>query len=81
MTETAVFLGNALDKLSGKTVILTGAMVPYTFGSSDGMYNLGSSMAFVQALEPGIYVSMNGRYFTWDNVRKNREIGQFETLE
>ncbi|MBI9104649.1 MAG: asparaginase [Spirochaetales bacterium] len=81
IVETAVFLGNSINALEGKTIVLTGAMVPYTFGSSDGMYNLGSSMAFVQVLEAGIYVSMNGRYFTWDNVRKNREIGQFEELK
>jgi L-asparaginase len=63
-----------------KTVVLTGAMVPYAFGSSDGLFNLGSALSFVQILPPGVYVAMNGRYFEWDRVRKNRETGVFETL-
>ena len=62
----------------GKTIVLTGAMVPYAFGSSDGMFNLGSAISFVQALAPGVYVAMNGRAFPWDGVRKNRETGVFE---
>jgi L-asparaginase len=53
-------------------------MVPYAFGSSDGLFNLGSALSFVQILPPGIYVAMNGRYFRWDHVRKNRETGTFE---
>jgi len=61
-----------------KTVVLTGAMVPYTFGSSDGLFNLGSALAFAQALPAGTYVAMNGRYFPWDNVRKNKGSGVFE---
>ncbi len=76
MVETAEVL--ALGEL-GKTVVLTGAMVPYTFGSSDGMFNLGSALAFVQTLVPGVYIVMNGECFTWDNVRKNRERGIFES--
>jgi L-asparaginase len=75
MEQTASILGPAL---SGKTVVLTGAMVPYTFGSSDGMFNLGTALAFVQTLEPGVYVAMNGRYFRWNRVHKNRELGVFE---
>ena len=75
MTETAILLGrNLIDK----TIVLTGAMVPYAFGSSDGLFNLGSAMAYLQILKPGVYVSMNGRYFHWDNVRKNKTIGLFE---
>ncbi len=77
MTETARLLGEHLD---GKTVVLTGAMVPYAFGSSDGLFNLGSALSFAQALPAGVYVAMNGRCFTWDNVRKNRERGIFEAL-
>ncbi len=61
-----------------KTVVLTGAMVPYTFGSSDGLFNLGSALAFAQSLPAGTYVAMNGRCFRWDNVRKNRGSGAFE---
>jgi len=78
MEQTARFLG---ESIRGKTVVLTGAMVPYTFGSSDGLFNLGAALAFAQALPPGVYVSMNGRCFTWDNVRKNRSMGAFEESE
>ena len=63
-----------------KTVVLTGAMVPYAFGSSDGLFNLGSALSFVQCLPPGVYIAMNGRSFRWDDVRKNREAGVFERL-
>jgi L-asparaginase len=76
MEQTAQFLGK---NLSGKTVVLTGAMIPYKFGSSDGLFNLGSALAFAQVLPPGIYVAMNGRYFLWDSVAKNRAIGIFES--
>lgn len=78
MAETARLLA---EKVKNKTVVLTGAMIPYKFGSSDGLYNLGSAMAFVQALSPGVYVAMNGKYFHAHNVRKNRETGQFEELQ
>lgn len=78
MVETAKTIAGLVKH---KTVVLTGAMVPYRFGSSDGFFNLGSSMAFVQVLEPGVYVVMNGRYFNWDNVRKNRQTGFFEELK
>lgn len=63
-----------------KTIVLTGAMIPYKFGSSDGLFNLGNALAFVQMLPAGVYVVMNGRYFKWDNVRKNYQTGVFETL-
>ncbi len=55
-------------------------MVPYTFGSSDGMFNLGTALAFAQTLAPGVYVAMNGRYFPWNSVRKNRAKGSFESV-
>jgi L-asparaginase len=78
MVDTAKYLA-AQKGLEGKTIILTGAMIPYAFGiSSDGFFNLGNALAFVQALPEGIYVSMNGRYYTWDNVRKNKQTGYFE---
>ncbi|HTP36494.1 MAG TPA: asparaginase domain-containing protein [Candidatus Acidoferrales bacterium] len=77
MPETSVVLGKGL-KGSGKTVVLTGAMVPYKFGSSDGMFNLGTALAFVQTLPPGVYVAMNGRWFPWHSVRKNKKKGIFE---
>ena len=75
MEQTAAVLGPAV---SNKTVVLTGAMIPYTFGSSDGMFNLGTALAFAQTLPTGVYVAMNGRCFPWDEVRKNREKGVFE---
>ena len=77
MEQTAAVLGR---HISGKTVVLTGAMVPYTFGSSDGLFNLGTALAFVQTLPAGVYVAMNGRCFPWDAVRKNRDMGVFEPL-
>ena len=75
MDQTARELGQAnLDK----TIVLTGAMIPYKFGSSDGLFNLGSALAFVQSLPRGVYIAMNGRYFNWDHVKKNRSTGEFE---
>lgn len=75
MPETARMLGPAVKD---KTVVLTGAMVPYKFGSSDGMFNLGSALSFAQTLPPGVYIAMNGRWFNWYNVRKNKGKGEFE---
>lgn len=78
MVETARALAAA--RLADKTVVLTGAMIPYAFGSSDGLFNLGSALSFVQVLPPGVYVAMNGQHFNWDNVRKNGATGIFEAL-
>ena len=79
MVDTAEYLAKA--DIRGKTIVLTGAMIPYAFGSSsDGFFNLGSALAFVQALPAGVYVVMNGRYFTWDRVEKNRSTGYFEEV-
>ncbi|RYZ55078.1 MAG: asparaginase, partial [Chitinophagaceae bacterium] len=78
MAETARLLAK---KVTDKTIVITGAMIPYKFGSSDGLFNLGSAMAFVQTLPPGVYVAMNGRYFNAGNVRKNKETGVFEELD
>jgi L-asparaginase len=77
MTETARVLAAEVE---GKTIVLTGAMIPYAFGSSDGLFNLGSALSFVQVLPAGVYIAMNGRCFDWDDVRKNRETGRFESL-
>lgn len=77
MVQTAQYL--AAQNL-GKTIVLTGAMIPYKFGSSDGMFNLGSALAFLQILDPGVYISMNGKIFATNNVRKNLEKGEFETI-
>ncbi len=75
MEDTARVLGQASIN---KTIVLTGAMVPFKFGSSDGLFNLGSALAFAQTLPAGVYVAMNGRYFQWDSVRKNKKTGEFE---
>ena len=77
MIETAAALASGT---AGKTIVLTGAMIPYAFGSSDGLFNLGSALSFAQVLPPGIYVAMNGQCFPWNQVRKNRETGVFEPV-
>ena len=77
MIDTAKFL--AKDNID-KTIVFTGAMIPIDFGSSDGLFNLGSAMGFVQSLESGIYIAMNGRCFNYDKVRKNTKTGIFESL-
>jgi L-asparaginase len=80
MVDTARLL--AESDIEGKTIVLTGAMIPYAFGmSSDGFFNLGAALAFVQMLPPGVYVVMNGRYFAWDRVRKNKQTGTFEPIK
>ena len=77
MSETAKALA---EKIKNKTIVLTGAMIPIKFGSSDGLFNLGSALAFAQTLQTGVYVAMNGRYFNWDNVQKNKQTGMFEEI-
>lgn len=77
MVETAKVIA---QKVQNKTIVLTGAMVPYKFGSSDGLFNLGAAIAFVQTLPHGVYIAMNGRVFSWDNCRKNTQIGEFEEI-
>ena len=77
MVETAAALAAALER---KTIVLTGAMIPYAFGSSDGLFNLGSALSFAQVLPAGVYIAMNGRAFPWDQVRKNRTTGIFEPI-
>ncbi len=77
MADTAKIIA---QKINNKTIILTGAMIPIKFGSSDGLFNLGSALAFGQTLPTGVYVAMNGRCFNWDNVRKNKQTGVFEEV-
>lgn len=80
-TDTMAITAKVLaDHIKDKTIVLTGAMIPIKFGSSDGLFNLGSAMAFAQSLPPGVYVAMNGRYFNWNNVRKNKQTGMFEEI-
>ena len=81
-TDTMTVTAKALaQNVPGKTIILTGAMIPIKFGSSDGLFNLGSALAFAQTLPAGVYVAMNGRYFNWDNVWKNKQTGVFEEVK
>ena len=81
-TDTMPETARMLEKeVKGKTVVITGAMVPYKFGSSDGLFNLGSALAFVQTLPAGVYIAMNGRYFAASNVWKNKSLGTFETMQ
>lgn len=78
MVETAILLA---EKIKQKTIVLTGAMIPYKFGSSDGLFNLGAALAYVQTLPCGVYIAMNGKYFEWNNVRKNKALGLFEKIK
>lgn len=81
-TDTIVETARMIQEANiDKTIVLTGAMIPYKFGSSDGLFNLGSALAFVQALPKGVYVVMNGKYYLADNVRKNKQTGYFEELK
>lgn len=77
MTDTAAAIAR---EVKDKIIVLTGAMVPYAFGSSDGLFNLGSALSFVQVLPRGVYIAMNGKCFPWDRCRKNRERGEFEEI-
>jgi len=78
MVETACVLA---ARVPDKTIVLTGAMIPIAFGSSDGLFNLGGALTTVQILPHGVYIIMNGRVFHWDEVRKNRERGAFERID
>ncbi len=82
MVNTAAKIANDPSKIKNKTIVLTGAMIPYTFGSSsDGFFNLGAAIAYVRTLVPGVYIAMNGMCYNWNEVRKNKEIGAFEKLK
>ena len=81
-TDTMVETAYALAKnIKNKTIILTGAMIPFKFGSSDGLFNMGSALAYVQSINKGVYIAMNGQIFNYENVKKNTELGVFEELE
>lgn len=77
MTDTAKVLAEASME---KTIVITGAMIPYKFGSSDGLFNFGGALAFAQSLPHGVYIAMNGRYFDWNKVQKNKKTGVFEEI-
>ena len=81
-TDTMTITGKMLaEKKMDKTIVLTGAMIPYKFGSSDGLFNLGGAIAYAQSLPTGVYIAMNGQFFEWDKVEKNREKGVFENIK
>ena len=81
-TDTMTITGKVLaEKKMDKTIVLTGAMIPYKFGSSDGLFNLGGAIAYAQSLPTGVYIAMNGQFFEWDKVEKNREKGVFEGIK
>lgn len=77
MVSTAGLLAKSVNH---KTIVLTGALVPYLFSSSDALFNLGGALAFAQTLPHGVYISMHGRCFDWDNARKNKQTGEFEEI-
>ena len=77
MVETAKILANSVIN---KTIVLTGSMIPFKYGNSDVLFNFGNAIAFLQILQPGIYIAMNGKCFSWNNVRKNKEAGKFEKV-
>ncbi len=81
-TDTMVDTARVLaGRVQDKTIVLTGAMIPFAFGSSDGLFNLGGAITAAQVLPPGVYIVMNGRVFNWDEVRKNRETGVFVRIK
>tara|TARA_B100001250_G_scaffold396969_1_gene403558 strand:- start:535 stop:1029 length:495 start_codon:yes stop_codon:yes gene_type:complete len=81
-TDTMTITGKMVaEKKMDKTIVLTGAMIPYRFGSSDGLFNLGGAIAYAQSLPSGVYIAMNGQFFEWDKVEKNREKGVFESTK
>ncbi len=81
-TDTMVNTAKKIaEKIKNKTIILTGAMIPYAFGSSsDGFFNLGCALSFAQTLENGVYIAINGQCFDFDKVRKNNKKGYFEKI-
>ena len=80
-TDTMTKTGEVLAKGQlEKTIILTGAMIPYKFGSSDGLFNLGGALAYAQVLPNGVYIAMNGKYFNYDEVQKNKDTGVFQKI-
>ena len=78
MPETAQILGK---EIKNKTIVLFGAMIPFNQEKSDALFNFGCAVSAVQSLPKGVYIVMNGKIFEWDNVKKNKELGLFETLK
>lgn len=80
-TDTMTQTAEALRGLPGKTIVLTGALEPALFKTSDAMFNIGCALGAVQALPPGVYIAMNGAVFTVGQVRKNLDLGRFEECD
>ena len=80
-TDTMVETARILAGIQGKTIVLTGALKPALFKTTDAVFNIGCAVAAVQTMEPGVYIAMNGRVFEHGNVRKNVQFGKFETIE
>ena len=78
MTKTAQILGKEIED---KTIVLLGAMVPYNQNKSDALFNLGYAISAVQFLPNGVFIAMNSKIFSWDNVKKNKELGLFENIK
>ena len=78
MVETANLLG---EEIKDKIIVLTGSMIPYSFVKSDAHFNLGCAIAFAQTLPKGVYITMNGKIFNYNNVQKNKETLEFETIK
>ena len=74
MAETA----SVLDGLSGKSIVLTGALSPARFRTTDAVFNVGMAVAAVQVVPPGVYIAMSGQVFPAGQVRKNRDANRFE---
>ena len=80
-TDTMTTTANEIaDANINKVIVLTGAMIPYKFGSSDGLFNLGGAIGFVQSLRPGVYIAIYGKYFVYDKVEKNPDTGEFVSI-
>ena len=79
-TDTMTKTAEALGGIEGKSIVLTGSLAPARFRETDAVFNIGFGLAAAQAIGPGVYIAMNGRVFTWDNVRKNKDAGVFEEL-
>lgn len=79
-TDGMVATGQALAGIPAKTIVLTGALQPAAFKSSDAIFNIGCAIGALQAASPGVYIAMNGQLFDIDNVVKNLEANRFETL-
>lgn len=80
-TDTMTETGLLLEGIPGKTIVLTGALLPARFRENDAVFNIGFAFAAVQVLEPGVYIAMNGRVYNPRRVRKDRDRNRFVAVE